>query len=103
MVSHLRRLFLQQREKQINLEAVSISCGSTHSTACDMITTVGGYRPRNSEATINCCDVRGGIHNFRDWCCHLVKNLTSGLLSTITLEVVPFCAYATFPALMPFL
>jgi hypothetical protein len=30
------------------------------------------------------------IHNFRDWCCPLIKKLTLGLLVTIFLEVVLF-------------
>jgi hypothetical protein len=30
------------------------------------------------------------------------SKLTLGLLATITLEVVPFCAYTLFPALLPF-
>jgi hypothetical protein len=42
------------------------------------------------------------IHNFRDWCCHLVKKLNSGPTGHITLEVVPFCMYAPFPVLLPF-
>jgi hypothetical protein len=31
------------------------------------------------------------------------QKLTSGLLATITLGVVPFCPYAPFSALLPFL
>jgi hypothetical protein len=30
------------------------------------------------------------------------QKLTLGLLATITLEVVPFCTYAPFPAFLPF-
>jgi hypothetical protein len=41
------------------------------------------------------------LHTFRDWCYHLVK-LTSGLLATITLEVISFCAYALFAVLLQF-
>jgi hypothetical protein len=40
------------------------------------------------------------IHNFRGWCCHLVKTL--GLRATITLEVIPFRTYVPFPSLLPF-
>jgi hypothetical protein len=32
----------------------------------------------------------------------MVKKLTLGLLATITHKIVPFCAYAPFPALLPF-
>jgi hypothetical protein len=31
------------------------------------------------------------------------EKLTLGLLANITLEVAPFCAYASFPALLPIL
>jgi hypothetical protein len=30
------------------------------------------------------------------------QKLTLGLLATITLEIVPFCAYALIPVLLPF-
>jgi hypothetical protein len=30
------------------------------------------------------------------------QKLTLGILATMNLEVVPFCAYALFPALLPF-
>jgi hypothetical protein len=46
------------------------------------------------QASVNVIGDQGeqrAIHNFQDWCCHLVKNkLILGLLATITLEVVPF-------------
>jgi hypothetical protein len=49
--------------------------------------------------------IQRAIHNFRDWCCHLVKKLMGlmGLMATITLKAVPFCMYAPFPELLPFL
>jgi hypothetical protein len=47
--------------------------------------------------------IKRASHNFRDCSCNLAKKLTLGLLATITLEVVPFRAYAPFPALLPFL
>jgi hypothetical protein len=43
------------------------------------------------------------IHNFRDWCCHLVNKITLDLLAIITLESVTFRSYGKFPALLPFL
>jgi hypothetical protein len=31
-----------------------------------------------------------------------VQKLTLGLLAAIILDALPYCAYATFPALLPF-
>jgi hypothetical protein len=42
------------------------------------------------------------VYNFGDWCCCQVKNKVLGPLATITLRVVPFRAYAWFPALPTF-
>jgi hypothetical protein len=47
--------------------------------------------------------VATAVHSFQDWCCHLVKKLTLGLPSTITLEIVPFHTHGPFPALVSFL
>jgi hypothetical protein len=33
----------------------------------------------------------------------ILSKLTLGILATTTLEVVPFCTYAPFPVLLPFL
>jgi hypothetical protein len=48
-------------------------------------------------------NVQRAIHNFRDWHCLLVEELSLGPLSTIALELVPFWAYAKFPELLQFL
>jgi hypothetical protein len=46
-------------------------------------------------------EIQRAVHYFRDWFFHLVKKVALGLLATIALGVVAFCAYAPFPALLP--
>jgi hypothetical protein len=43
--------------------------------------------------------IQRAVLNFQDWCCHLVKKLPLSILSTITLEIVPFHSHAS---LLPF-
>jgi hypothetical protein len=40
--------------------------------------------------------VQAAIHNFQDWDSHLLKKLTSVVLTNITLKEAPFCPYAPF-------
>jgi hypothetical protein len=56
----------------------------THSALCSIEWTILRFYSARIQRT---------IHNLRDLCCHLVK-ITVGLLTTITLEVVAFGAYA---------
>jgi hypothetical protein len=44
--------------------------------------------------------LQSAIHNLRDWCCHLVKKPTFGLMAAITLEVVPSASAIFFKCIL---